>query len=232
MSGRRLVFFGLLLVASQASAAERRYTLTDFDRIQVDGPYLVTLATGHPSSARASGSPAALDALTVAVDGRTLRIRRDSSAWGADWNRGSGQVAITLTTQDLRTAFVNGAGSLTIDKARGLKVEASVAGSGELIITSVDTDALAVNLLGSGKLGVSGKTKSLRAEIHGSGSLEGAALASNDAQVFADTAGTIRVGASRSANIVSSASGEVEIVGNPSCTVKVTGTGTVRCGRN
>ena len=232
MVRHRLALFILLLTAAPASAAERRYTVTDFDKIQVDGPYQVALATGHASSARASGSPAALDALTVAVEGRTLRIRRDSSAWGADWNRGSGQVALTVTTQDLRTAFVNGAGSLTIDKAQGLKMEASVAGSGELVITSVDTDTLAVNLLGSGKLGISGKTKSLRAEIHGSGSLDGAALASKDAQVFADTAGTIRVGASRSANIVSSASGEVEIVGNPSCTVKVTGTGSVRCGRN
>jgi hypothetical protein len=229
---RSLAIFLALAVAMPAFAAERRYTVTDFDRIQVDGPYQVTLATGRASSARASGSPAALDALTVAVEGRTLRIRRDQSAWGADWKRGSGQVSVILTTQNLRSAVVNGAGSLAVDKAAGLRVEAAVAGSGELKIASLDTDALAVSLLGAGRIGLSGKTKSLRAEIHGSGSLEGETLVSSDAQIFADTAGPIRVGASRSANIVSSAAGDVEILGDPSCTVKVTGTGSVRCGRD
>ena len=42
-----------ITVAAPAQAAERRYTVTDFDRVRVDGPFVVTLATGwrrHPTA--------------------------------------------------------------------------------------------------------------------------------------------------------------------------------------
>jgi len=59
----------LLGVASAASAAERRYTVTDFTRVRVDGGYGVKVTTGVSPFATASGTPAALDA----VYGRTVR---------------------------------------------------------------------------------------------------------------------------------------------------------------
>src|SRR5690349_20556352 len=68
--------------AAPAAAAERHYSITDFDRVQVDGPYRVTLATGRSSAARAEGSTEALDHVSIDVQGGILRIRRNRSAWG------------------------------------------------------------------------------------------------------------------------------------------------------
>ncbi|HMJ94174.1 MAG TPA: DUF2807 domain-containing protein, partial [Allosphingosinicella sp.] len=72
----------LLLFATPASAADQRVMVTDFDRVQVDGPYQVTLSVGRPSGVIASGSRGALDRVTIEVQGRTLRIRPNRSAWG------------------------------------------------------------------------------------------------------------------------------------------------------
>src|SRR3546814_19405145 len=52
----RIMLAALALTATApAQAAERRYTVTDFNRIRVDGPFVVTLATGKSPSATASG---------------------------------------------------------------------------------------------------------------------------------------------------------------------------------
>jgi len=79
----RLLLAALIFATSvPAVAAERRYSITDFNRVEVDGPYQVTLTTGGSSSARATGSSAALDRLSIEVMGQTLRIRTNVSSWG------------------------------------------------------------------------------------------------------------------------------------------------------
>ena len=71
-----------LAAAAPAGAAERLYSVTDFDRVQVDGPYQVTLTTGRASGARAEGSAEALERVSIEVQGSTLRVRANRSAWG------------------------------------------------------------------------------------------------------------------------------------------------------
>jgi hypothetical protein len=219
-----------LAAAAPAWAAERTYSVTDFDKVQVDGPYRVTLATGRSSAARAEGSAEALDHLSVDVQGGTLRVRRNRSAWGGYPGEGAGAVAIALTTRDLRNAAVVGSGSLEIDRARGLRVDLSVSGSGRLSVGAIDADSLIVGLLGGGRIIVAGRAKQLKATIQGSGDLAASGLSADDAQIASDTAGTVAVAVTRTARITATGPGDVEIIGSPSCTVEAKGSGQVRCG--
>ena len=82
----------------------------------------------------------------------------------------------------------------------------------------------------TGQMRVAGKTKSVRAEVHGSGDLAAAGLSAADAQVFADTAGSIQLEATRSATVTSTATGDIDISGPAACTVKELGTSRIRCG--
>jgi hypothetical protein len=217
--------------ATAAGAAERRFTVTDFDKIEVSGPFQVTLGTGRPGSATASGSDAALGRVSIQVEGRTLRVRPNRSAWGGYPGEGAGPLKIELSTHSLRSAFVNGAGSLSIDKARTMKFDAGVSGSGQLKIANVESDNLTLGLLGSGKIVIGGKAKTLRANIQGSGDLDAAGLVADDAQISAETAGTITVSVSRSAKVTASGTGDTIISGKPACTVKALGSGRIVCGR-
>ncbi len=216
--------------AVPAGAAERTYSVTDFDRVQVDGSYRVTLTTGRSSSARAEGSAQALDHVSVDVQGGTLRVRRNRSAWGGYPGGGTGPVTIALTTRDLRNAAVVGSGSLDIDRAKGLRVDLAVSGSGRLTVGSVEADNLVVGLLGGGRITLAGRAKQLKATIQGSGDLAAADLRADDAQISSDTAGRIVVAAARTAKVISTGPGDVEILGSPSCTVEAKGSGEVRCG--
>lgn len=219
------------LAAVPSAAAERRYSVTDFDRVQVDGPYEVRLLTGRSSSARAVGGQNGLDRVSVEVQGRTLRIRPDRSAWGGYPGDAVGPVLIELTTRDIRFAAVTGPGSLTVDRARGLRVELSVLGSGTLGVAALEADTLIVGLLGSGRIALAGRARQLKATIQGSGDLDAPGLRAEDAQLTADTAGSIRLEAGRSAKVNAVGAGSVEISGTPSCTVSGPRAALVRCGR-
>jgi hypothetical protein len=231
-SASLLPVLALAAIAISASAAERRYPLADFDRIQIEGPYQVRLTTGLPTSGRASGSQSALDRVSVEVQGSTLRVRPNRSAWGGY----PGQAAdppppIVLTTRAIRAVTISGPGRIEIDKARGPRLDLVLTGNGRLAIGAIDTDALAVTLFGSGSASLAGHAKQAKLVVQGAAEVAAAGLRADDLQLTAETAGPVAIAAGRSAKVRSTGSGEVTIGGTPACTVEALGSGTVRCGR-
>jgi hypothetical protein len=219
------------LAVAPAAAAERRYSVTDFDRVQVDGPYEVTLTTGGSSQAMAAGDQAAIDRVSIDVQGRTLRVRPNPSAWGGYPGARIGPVRVIVSTRDLRGATVIGPGSLVIDRARGLRLELSLSGSGSLSVGSVDADVLILGTIGSGEIRLAGKAKQLRLTVEGSGDFDGRGLVSEDAQIVAGTSGTLVVGAARTAKVTARGRGLVEILGTPACTLSGASAAMVICGK-
>ncbi len=220
-----------LLAAAPAVAADRRFTVTSFDRIQVEGPYEVVLATGRAGSVTASGTNLAIDRVSVEVQGRTLRIRPNRSAWGGYPGQSTGPVKLAVTTHELTGAAVTGSGSLAIDRAKGLRFDLAVTGSGRIGIANVDADNLFVGLMGSGKISLAGKAKELTANIQGMGDLDAQKLTADEAEIKADTAGTISLAVKRAAQITASGLGDTIITGKPACTLKGQGAARVVCGR-
>ena len=221
----------LCAVSTPAAAAERRYSVTDFDRIVVEGPFTVRLATGRPGSAVATGSPEALDRVAVEVQGRTLRIRPNRSAWGGYPGVAGGPVSLAVSTHELRSATVTGPGNLAIDRAAAMRVDLAVEGTGQIVMGGVTADHLNLGVIGSGRIQVAGTAKELRASIHGWADLDASALTADGANVTTDSAGHVVIGVAGQATVTASGIGEVEIIGNPACTVRGLSAGLVRCGR-
>src|SRR5688500_1891017 len=147
---RILLAFGLGLASTAASAADRRFAVTDFERVVVEGPYQVRLVTGTTTSAVASGSQAALDRLVLDVTGQTLRRRRNRNHWGGNPGAPEGALTITLSTRNLRSARLIGPGRLDVDRLTGLAAGLFVEGSGQIRAAGVRADALTLGLAGSG----------------------------------------------------------------------------------
>lgn len=226
----RTAFFALLLTAAApAAAAERSYPVTDFDRIQVEGPYEVTLVAGGASTARGTGSEAGLERVTVEVQSGLLRVHPNRSAWGGYPGANAGPVRIAVSTRDLRAATVIGGATLSIDRLRGLRADVSLSGSGRIEIRRVDADVLNIGVIGSGKIAASGSAKQVRATVQGSADLAASGLTADDLVLNSETAGTVAIAARRTAKVKSGGSGSVEVGGSPACTVTATGAGQVRC---
>lgn len=221
----------LLGLAAPSFAAEKRFTVTDYDRVQVDGPFEVTLSTGKAPTAAASGSAVSLDRVTIDVQGRVLRVRPNRSAWGGYPGEQAALPRVILSTHDLSSVSVMGSGRLSVDKAKAMRFGASLSGSGHIALGTVETDDLILGLVGSGTIEAGGKTKNLRATIQGSGDFDGGKLIAEDAIVFADTSGTVTANARRTAKVKATGAGDTVIAGDAACTVEAKGSGRVACGR-
>ena len=220
----RSLLLTLLVLASPASAAERSYSVTWFDKVRLDGPYRVTLTTGRSPGASASGVPAALDAVSIEVQGTTLVIRARS---GAD----AGPVTIHVSGDAVRSARVNGAGALAIDRVRGLSAELLVAGSGSIDAPRIEVDKLSLLVSGTGRIAAAGRALGANLALQGSGLIDAAPLAVDDARIASDGSGVIRLTAKRTAKVAAAGVGLIEVGGGAKCEVDARGSVMVDCPR-
>ena len=222
-----LAFFVAVAVASPATAADRNYSVTSFDRIRVEGPYSVNVTTNVAPFARASGDLRAIDRVSLRVEGRTLYVRANRPAAGSTLDKPAGPVTINVGTHDLAHASLSGSGSLAIDKLRGLEFVLLVSGSGSGSIAEADLDKLRVSLVGSAQAKLGGKAKQFTGLIRGAGSLDASALATKDATLGVQGPGGITATATNSAKITASGTATVALEGGAACELKVTGSAVV-----
>lgn len=216
-----------LLTAAPAAAAERNFSVTSFDRIRVDGGYKVTLVTGVAPFAKASGSQRALESVAIDVQGRTLIVRPARSSWGGYPGEGAGPVEIRVGTHELGTAWINGDGSLIIDKVKGLKFESDVQGAGSLDIARVDADQVRIGLSGAGSARLAGKALKLTAIVQGSSQLEAADLNVKDLVIAAQGPSNAKAHATNTAKVEAAGVAAITLTGKPACTVKLVGSASV-----
>ncbi len=221
-----------LLSVSAAQAAERGYSVTDFDRIRVIGPFAVTVITGKGASARATGTAEALQRVDMQVTGRVLTIRANSAAWGG-WpgKKGSQTAIISVSTPQLSQAVLSGSGSLKISRMRAPKVTLWLDGSGALSVDAIETDRLNGAIQGSGQMTIGGKAAHAVLSGVGPATMDAKQLTAKAIDLRWSSAGNVTATASQTAKVISTGSGNVMIEGNAACTVDAKGAGTVTCGK-
>ena len=218
----------LTSLASPAPAEERTLSVTTFDKVRVDGPYKVKVTTGASPFAKVSGSAAAIDGVKVDQQGQTLIIRPNSSSWGGSYpGQSRGPVEVSVGTPSLSTAWVNGAGSLAVDRIKGLSFNLSVQGSGAAAVGDTDVDQLSIGMAGSGTISIAGKAPKLTAIVRGTSSLDASALMVRDATVGAEGPAQVRINASGTAKVDARGVASVDIAGGAACTVKSEGSAIV-----
>ena len=214
-------------LAAPAGAATRNFGITSFEKVRVEGPYRVHLATGVAPFATATGSSAALDGVGIEMRGNTLVVRGSSSSWGGYPGQNAGPVEISLGTHDLSSAWISGSGALAIDKARGLSFDLSVQGSAAASIGRVDIDQLNVAVVGTGSASLAGQTGKMTAVVRGIASLDAANLSAKDATIGAEGTATVAADVSDSVTVDGNGPITVRLTGRPACTLRVTGSASV-----
>ncbi|MCY7280687.1 MAG: DUF2807 domain-containing protein [Sphingomonas bacterium] len=227
---KQLILAAFLLSAAPApaAAAERNFGVSGFDRVRVDGDYKVTLTVGVPPYAKAKGSARALDPVDVMVEGRTLIVRANKSAsWGGYPGESTGPVEVLIGTHELTAAFVNGAGSLAINKVRGLKFEAAAQGAGSLSIAAVEVDQFQLGLAGAASSRLAGRALKLTAIVRGTSALDGEGLVVKDAVIGAQGPAIVKLTATQTAKVDAVGVAAVTLIGKPSCIVTIKGSASV-----
>ncbi len=213
----------IVLAATPSLAAERRFTITSFDRIRMEAPFDVVLATNKSPNAKAEGPAGALDLVDLQVEGRTLIVRQRSST-GA---RTSAPIRLTIATPDLTTATVVGTGRLQIDRMTGLTVNLALAGPGLLKVADLRADRLNLVAGGSGAVALAGAVKTGNVLAEGSVVVDAGALGAEELVLVATGNSELRAAARRTVKVTASGAATVPLQSPVACIQKVSGAATV-----
>lgn len=205
MRAMRILAPVLLLTLGAAAPEERRFMVSGFDRVQVDGPFQVVIVPKGAPGVRA-GLPGA----GVRAGGLPELPR------------------ITISAPRLRAIFVTGGGNVTASALAGPRVEAGVSGSGTLSVSGVDTEALSATLTGTGTLTLSGKAVQASFNSYGAGSVDASQLLANALIVRANGRGEGRYAARYTAKVSALGVGAIRVEGRPKCFLS--GPGPISCG--
>lgn len=209
----------------------KNYSVSNFQVIEVAGPYNVEVRTGANPSVSAQGGEKLLERTVVEVDGDKLVIRpeHDHSFFNFGWGH-HGKATFTVTVPQLSGAIIAGSGDIHIDKIAAQNFEGTVAGSGGLDVGSMEVQQLKLAIAGSGgvKAGA-GKTQSAKYDIAGSGDIEASAVQAQDLKVSIAGSGGVKAHSSGTADVSIMGSGDVDVTGGAKCNVSKSGSGSVRC---
>lgn len=221
----------LALLAAATPDASRRYTVTSFERIRVDGAFEVHLTVGKAPSAAAIADADTIDTLAISVDGTTLTVGRKIVDQGAPRRTRATIPVITLATPTLRSAIVTGGGRLSIAGLKAQRADLAVNGAGALAVTGAATDQLNATVIGSGTMALAGRAQRAALLTNGAGTIDAKALDVNDLTVRLDGPGQTDAQARYSARVTNSGLGQVTVAGNAACTVVAPAGGPVSCGK-
>jgi len=209
---------------------QRDYQVATFDKIEVAGPFDVTVTTGGKPSVHASGPSNLIDKMEVKVEGGVLKIRPEKRNSMFNWNFGShGSAKVAVSVPMLSEAAIAGSGGIAIDKVTGANFKGEIAGSGDLRLAAVDAGAVELSIAGSGGVTVAGKAKSVTYEIAGSGDIDAKGLVAETARVSIAGSGSVGANAWGTADVEILGSGGVNVTGGAKCTIDKHGSGDVTC---
>lgn len=209
----------------------RNYQVGGFQKIEVAGPYDVTVRTGANPSVSATGGQKLLDRTIVVVEGDKLVIHPQEHQGFSLFNFGPhGSAKFTVTVPQLSAAAIAGSGDLHIDHVRGASFDGAVAGSGGLDVDTVEVQSLKLSIGGSGNAKAhSGKAQTIDYSVGGSGDIDARGVQAQQAKVSVAGSGNVKANATGTAEVDVVGSGDVEVSGGANCKVSKAGSGDVRC---
>ena len=207
------------------------YQVSNFQEVEVAGPFDVTIHTGAAPTVQAKGNQKLIERLVVEVKGNKLLIHpKEKNGWFGSWGsvRGTGEIAVTVPM--IQAATLAGAGDLNIDTIKGERFDGQIAGSGDLKLGSVEVGSLKIGIAGAGGATAGpGKAGSAEYQIAGSGDVDARSVQVEDLKVSIAGSGSIKAHASRAADVNIMGSGSVDVTGGAKCSVSKAGAGDVHC---
>lgn len=206
----------------------RTYQVGAFQKVEVAGPYDVTVTTGAAPAVSAKGGAALLDETEVVVEGDTLVIRpKKKNGLRFSWR--GGKASFAVSTAQLSGAAIAGSGDINVDRGSG-DFRGSVAGSGSLAVAALSAGAADLSIAGSGGINAKGSAQSVKVNIAGSGDVDLAGVAARTADISIAGSGNVAASASETANVSIMGSGDVSVTGGAKCKTSKMGSGNVSCG--
>jgi hypothetical protein len=204
--------------------SEKRNT-GDFKSVKTSGSIDVEINSGDTYAVTAEDDDNILPYIVTEVNGGTLDIHyRNNTSINND------HAKVYVTAPMLDKVIVSGSADVDIRDVlkNSQKIDMNISGSGN-IKGALDAPAVSVDINGSGKVDLKGRTKDFDGNISGSGDINCGGLQSENAAVTVSGSGNVHVFASVHLKASTFGSGDIYYGGNPqNPEIHTTGSGSVQ----
>ena len=201
---------------------ERRFSLVDFDRLEMGNAFVITVEQATFFNISARGDRRNLDDLIAEKEGNTLVIRY--------WNTRNRKhlTYITITMPTLRAVNFSGASnSMVTGFSDQEEFDGYLSGASTLQLSLEATTAV-LSVSGASTLNVSGSTQTLQIQISGASHFNGFNFLSEEVDFVASGASVGKVFAENELDVTASGASVVYYMGDPVVTSQVSGSSTVQ----
>jgi len=199
-------------ITGNGSQSIDQRNFSNFDGIEISGPYDVILTQGPTFAVEVRGDENLLNYVTIENENGTLDI---STKRGFNLKPRAG-LEVYVTAPAIESMTINGSGSIkasTKIKANNLKIR--IGGSGDVNLSNIDAPRINSSVAGSGAVVLKGATENFEASIAGSGDVHAFGLMSENTAVEIAGSGNAEVFASKKLKVSIAGSGDVAYKGNP-----------------
>ena len=220
----------LIQMAPAAHAAERKFLISSFEDVRINGSVNVSITTDRGVSASAEAADRkVLDRISLRKSGRQLIISvapdtNDNSRYSADE-----PVMVRLSSDVVKTVTHSGSGTVSLDKLGGRDARVRLSGFGVLTIDDIDSDTLTITMNGGGQLVMAGQAKKGRITLLGSSIFDGSDLTLETLDLVQRGPVSSHVFVEREADISNYGTGIIQIDGQPNCSVQTDGAAQIIC---
>lgn len=230
--------------AGDGPKVTERIDVQDFDKISYEIGGQLNYTQGDLTQVSVTTSAAALEAIDIYVEDKTLHITREKGFNIVN----SDQLVFDVMDDDAYDIYVCGSGNVTADfdenyhfTEHNLKVSGSgnidadyvyadlqttkISGSGNISIGALYADKAKAKISGSGDIRYAGVTSLSDFEIHGSGNIQAFDLESFQSEVFNCGSGNASVRVQSLLDSDINGSGNVSYKGNPTMVSAISGSG-------
>jgi hypothetical protein len=213
-------------------------TLSNFNRVQVAGPFEVYITQGSSESVQLKAPAEMISQVITEVHSGVLTIRNKHDNWFRPlknlWGKKNQQqhlpkVEVFVTVKDLNRVKMSGSGSVSFKEgisANSLQLKTS--GSGR-IAGNINVKTVKSTISGSGTMKISGTAEQSTARISGSGNFSAYNLVTANAAVHVSGSGHATINASNKIDATTHGSASVAYTGDATIiNSKKSGSGSIR----
>ncbi len=201
---------------------EKDYPLFDFDRLDMGDAFIITVQQGPEYGIHVQGDRRNIDDLEMMKVGSTLKAKY-SSIQNRDHS-----TYLTITMPVLAGANFSGACNVTINGFRSVDQTELILSGASIGQLNIESKLVSLNLSGSSRLSLSGKSESVIAKVSGASQLYAYAMEALSVDADASGASMINVYVSQSLKAQASGASVIFYRGNPVVNSNVSGASTVR----
>jgi hypothetical protein len=199
--------------------------VSNFHAIEVDYPAKVVIKQGNTESVSIEAEDNLMPNLRTEVQNGTLKIFYKKTN-GKHVNPTT-SVNITVTVKDLDEVTYSSAGELTVTGLKTDDLAVSLSGAGNFELKDIDVKNLKVDMSGAGGMTASGAADNLDLNISGFGEFTGEDLHGKTANVTISGAGNASMWVDNELDAEISGAGSIHYYGSPAVTKQINGLGSV-----